>query len=62
MFYCAWRHTKSPFNFFKFFVFKYLNFIAFGNRALLANKVHRASFKLFQLKNVPLFKNVPSHS
>ena len=32
-------------------VFKYLNFIDFGTWALSVNKLHRTSFKLFQLNN-----------
>ena len=35
-------------------VFKYLNLIDFGTLTLLENKVHRASFKWFQLKNIPI--------
>ena len=35
-------------------IFQNLNFITFGFQTLSANEVHRASFKLFQLNNIPI--------
>ena len=35
-------------------IFKYLNFITFGTKMLLENKLHRVSLKWFKLKNVTI--------
>ena len=45
-------------------IFKYLIIVALGTRTILTNKLHRASLKLFQLKNaqikikINLYRNI----
>ena len=50
----TWRHTKFTLNFFEIFRSQTLNFIAFGPRVISANQIHRDSFNLLQLDNVPI--------